>query len=87
MNDFREEMEKLVRKLEQQRDELRVKMHLAKADVRDQFEKLERQWEEVRPRVVQAGSVASGTAKDVGSALKLALEELGRGYDRLRKLF
>jgi len=62
-------------------------MHLAKADVRDQFEKLERQWEEVRPRVVQAGSVAGDTAKDVGSALKLALEELGRGYDRLRKLF
>ncbi len=87
MNDIRDEVERLVRRLEQQRDELRVKMHLAKADARDEWNKLERQWEDVRPRVVQAGSVVGDTAKDVGSALKLALEELGRGYDRLRKLF
>ena len=87
MNSAREEMDRLVRKLEQQRDELRVKMHLAKADSRDEWNKLERQWEAMRPQVVQASSVVGDTARDVGSALKLALEELGRGYDRLRKLF
>ena len=87
MNDVREEIDRLVGRVEQQRDELRLKMQLAKADARDEWNKLERQWEEVRPRVAQAGAVVSGTAKDVGSALKLALEELGRGYDRLRKLF
>lgn len=87
MNSAREEMDRLVRKLEQQRDELRVKMHLAKADARDEWNKLERQWEAMRPQVVQASSVVGDTARDVGSALKLALEELGRGYDRLRKLF
>ena len=87
MNIAREEMDRLVRRLEQQRDELRVKMHLAKADARDEWNNLERQWEEMRPRITQASSVMGDTAKDVGSALKLALEELGRGYDRLRKLF
>jgi hypothetical protein len=87
MNDVREEIERLVRRLEQQRDELRLKMHLAKADGRDEWNRLERQWEEVRPRVAQAGAVLGDTTRQVGSALKLALEEIGRGYDRLRKLF
>lgn len=86
MGDVREEFEKAVRQLEQQRDELRLKLHLGKAEAREEWDKLERRWEHVRARLPQLREALSETKNEVGAALKLAAEEIRRGYERLRKL-
>ncbi len=83
----REELEKLLHDLAQQRDELRLKMHLAKAEARDEWEKLERQWEHVRAKLPQARATVGESAKEIAAAAALVAEEIKRGYDRLRKLF
>ena len=44
MSDYKEELHELGDELKQARDELRVEMHLAKADIRDDWEELEKQW-------------------------------------------
>ena len=86
MTDAKEQLAKAAEQLKQQRDELRVKLHLAKADAKDEWVKLERQWEEVKPKLEAARQEAGKTAGSVGSALNLAMEELKKGYERMRKL-
>ncbi len=85
MADAKEKITKAAEHLKQQRDQLRVKLHLAKADAKDEWARLEKQWEEMRPKLDAAREEAGKTAESVGTALSLAMEELKRGYDRLRK--
>ncbi|OLB54787.1 MAG: hypothetical protein E6K58_08875 [Nitrospirae bacterium] len=85
MADAKEQITKAAEHLKQQRDQLRVKLHLAKADAKDEWARLEKQWEEMRPKLDAAREEAGKTAESVGTALSLAMEELKRGYDRLRK--
>ena len=85
MADAKEQITKAAEHLKQQRDQLRVKLHLAKADAKDEWARLEKQWEEMRPKLDAAREEAGKTAESVGKALSLAMEELKRGYDRLRK--
>lgn len=85
MVDAKERITKAAAQLKQQRDELRVKLHLAKADAKDEWARLETQWEEMRPKLEAAREEAGKTAESVGAALNLAMEELKKGYERLRK--
>jgi predicted nuclease with TOPRIM domain len=80
------ELRTLAEDLRRERDELRVRMHLAKAEARDEWERLESRWEHVRARLEAVGHEAGKTAEDVAAALRLAAEELRRGYARLRAL-
>jgi hypothetical protein len=84
MTDAKQQIIKAAEHLKQQRDELRVKLHLAKAEAKDEWAKLEKQWEEMRPKLEAAKEEAGKTAESVGTALGLALEELKKGYERLR---
>ncbi len=81
----KEEFGKLIQQLEQQRDELRVKMSLAKLDAREEWDKLEKKWEEFRAKTQPVREELGTTASNVGSALRLAAEEIRDGYERLRK--
>jgi hypothetical protein len=84
MGDAKEQITKAAEHLKQQRDELRVKLHLAKAEAKDEWARLEKQWEEMRPKLEAAKEEAGKTAESVGTALGLAVEELKKGYERLR---
>ena len=86
MADAREQLTRSAEQLKRQRDELRVKLHLGKADAKDEWARLERQWEELKPKLEAARQEAGKTAESVGSALSVAVEELKKGYERIRKL-
>lgn len=85
MADLRDEIEKLVSQLEQQRDELRLKLNLAKADARDEWDKIEKQLDQLRGRLSGARDAAGQSAADVGAAARLLAEEIRRGFDAIRK--
>jgi len=76
MSDF----DDLVDDLKQKRDELRVQMHLASREVKDEWEELE---EKTRKFMVKAE--VSRTGEGVGEALGELGEELKKGYQRIRK--
>lgn len=70
------------------RDELLLKIHLASKDAQDQFGALEGKWgslEDLKAKVGPVGSAAAESAENVGAAMKLVLDELKDGYDRIRK--
>lgn len=87
MTEPREELEKLVAALKRQRDELNLQRHLAKAETRAEWAGLEDQWAEVQVKLEQLRSVSGAVAGEVGAAARLPAEEIGRGYERIRKLF
>ena len=82
---MKESMDKLVSELKTQRDELNVRMHLAKAEIRDEWEDAERKWEHLESRLEHVGQEAKESAEEVGAALSQLGEELGEAYKRIRK--
>ncbi|WP_447965461.1 hypothetical protein [Nitrospira sp. Ecomares 2.1] len=85
MADSLEQLQKIADDLKRQRDEVQVKLHLAKADARDEWAKLETRWEEVKSKMEAVKKEASQTTESVSSGLGLVLDELKKGYDNIRK--
>jgi hypothetical protein len=87
-------LDSLLSMLKQQRDELKLQMHLAGKEARDQFEDLEKKWTEIESRaeplsaaVKDASSAAGGQARKVtAAAMDVAAREISSGYEKLRKL-
>jgi len=81
----RTDFKELITSLERVRDEIKLKIHLAAADARDEWEELERKLGHLRAKVNTLGRVAEDAAGDVGEAVELLGKELKKGYERLRK--
>ena len=84
MNEIKENLQELARELRQTRDELRVKISLAKAEARDEWEELEKQWEHFRTRMKPVEAAVGETAHEGGDALVIVGTELKKGYQRIR---
>lgn len=84
MAEVPEQITKALEHLKQQRDELHVQLHLAKADAKDEWARLESRWDEIKPKLEAAREEVGKTAESVGAALGLAIDELKKGYERLR---
>ncbi|MDX1570097.1 MAG: hypothetical protein R3200_06390 [Xanthomonadales bacterium] len=71
-------------KLRRLRDELRVQIHLAGAEARDEWHALEKRWRELNRRIADAEGDTG-----IAATLHYAAEELHRGYvavqSKLRK--
>ncbi len=85
MADSMESLQKIAEDLKRQRDELMLKLHLAKADARDEWAKLEVQWEDVKTKMDTVRQEAEKTTESVSTGLGLVLDELKQGYERIRK--
>jgi len=79
-------LEQLIASLKRQRDELAVKVHLGKAEAKQEWEKVE---EKIRELTVQYKPILEAveeTGEGVLSAVELAAQEVKKGLDRVRKL-
>jgi CBS domain-containing protein len=79
---FDEELEELRRV----RDELRVQVHLGKAEARDLWAKLEHRFADAEAQLRSKARRAEEPLQDVGEAARLLLDEIRNGYRRLREL-
>ena len=85
MSQERAKLEELIGKLKQERDELRVQIHLAKAEAKDEWEELERKWEVVENKLAALKRETKDASKDIGAALGVLSEEIANAYKRIRK--
>jgi len=76
----------MMRKLEVERDELRVKLNLAKLEARDEWDDLERKMESLKGRMKVLKDEAKEASSDVGDAFDLLADEIKDGFSKLRKL-
>ena len=62
------------------RDEVRLKLNLASMEARDEWEKLEERWQQFRSK-----ADLDETAEGVGGSVDDLVDELRKGYERIRK--
>lgn len=79
------ETQVLVGTLARLRDELKLQMHLAKADVKTEWEKYEMKWKELQRKLPGIENASAETGREVRQAIQLLMEELTKGYDRIRR--
>ena len=80
------EFDDLVEELKQKRDELRVQLHLATREAKDEWEELEAKMEEFTAKAKEFAEDAQikETGEGVGEALGQLGSEIKKGYERLR---
>lgn len=85
----KERKNELIQELKQQRDELRLKMHLGKAEARDEWEKLEKRWAAFERRFDDEKEAVEDffedTSDKIEDSLERVAEEIKKGYQRLRE--
>lgn len=80
------ELRALEQKLSQLRDELRLKIHLGRADARDEFDRLELKLQRFRASLGDPGEVTEELREDVREGLHNIALELRDGYEKIRRL-
>jgi DNA-binding transcriptional MerR regulator len=80
-----EKIEALLEDLKQQRDELRLQMHLAKAEAQEEWDKLEDKWEDIRPKLEVVKGHTAEASREAWGALEQAGEAIKKGYQRIRR--
>lgn len=86
MGTLHDRLQEMLERLEQERDELRVRMHLGKAEAREEWEKLDARIAEFRARFDKAGIEAGDVMDDIGAAAKLLGDEVRDGLARIRRM-
>lgn len=76
-------LEALLETLKQQRDELQLQAHLARANARDDWELLEKRWQQLEHKLAAAGKEARDSSSEVGSAIKLLADEVAAAFKRI----
>lgn len=79
-------LEALLRKLEIERDELRLKLGLAKLEAKEEWEELEKKLDALRGRLKVVGGEAKGASGEVRAAAETLAREIKEGFDRVRKM-
>ena len=85
MTDVKRELDNLNEEIIRARDELRLQMALAKAEIRDDWDELDKQWQQFSQQLKRAGREAADASGDVSIALTALGKELQKGYQRIRK--
>ncbi len=66
------------------RDELKLKAHLAKADLKDELDRLETKWQQVENDLRLTVDHAKEPLQDIGHKTGELLKELKKGYESVR---
>ena len=83
-DDLEDKFEQWVDDLATQRDELRVQLHLLKAEARDEWDELEEKWHHFESTMGRVGASAKESAAEIGAASQQLGEELSQAYKRLK---
>ena len=87
MDDVKKRMSEMLNDLRQDRDELQVKLHLAKLDAGDEWEKLSAKMEKLESKIKELGGATAEASQDVGAASKLLAEEIRDGFKKIARHF
>ena len=81
-----EKLQKVLQQLEVERDELKVKLGLAKLEAREEWQELEKKMDALRGRLKVVGGEARDASGEVATAARTLAGEIKEGFARVRKL-
>jgi len=79
------ELEKVKDTLQQQRDELRVQVHLAKLEAKSEWDQAEQKFHALEGKLQNVSTEVSEASKDVLASARLLTEEIQHAYERIRR--
>lgn len=80
------ELETLLNNLDNAREELSLKLHLASMDVRDEFEAAEKQWQEMKNKFNEIADDSKQNSEEFIDKTKSIAKELEKTYKRISKI-
>ncbi|MGI9471329.1 MAG: hypothetical protein ACR2NZ_07360 [Rubripirellula sp.] len=85
MSDAKSALDDLLTTLKKERDELKLQMHLASMDAKDEYDRLSDKCDQLSNEYEPVSKAVEDTADNVFSALGMVADELKVGFDRVRK--
>jgi len=82
--EFKESLQREVDALVKARDELKLQLSLFKSEAKDEWARLETTYGRLQGELKRIGADAKEPIKDIGSAARQLVEELKRGYSRVK---
>mgnify|MGYP006283893387 FL=1 len=82
---IKSELERVKDTLQQQRDELRVQVHLARLEAKHEWDQAEQKFHALEGKLLNVSTEVSEASKDVLASAKLLTEEIHNAYERIRR--
>jgi hypothetical protein len=82
--EYRQELEKILDYLKQERDEINLKLHLGQKDLQDEMAGLEKQWQDLRQRGDKVLNAADESSEDLAAALTLLGNEIKASFEKVK---
>ncbi len=85
MNDYIDKLHKSIEDLKRHGDEIRVQMHLAKAELKDEWKKAEEKLEELQTKFNALKKDTRESSKEVGNALGILADETATAFKKIKQ--
>ena len=82
--EIKESLQREVEALTRARDELKLQLSLAKSEAKDEWARLETSFERLQGEIKRIGIDAREPLKDISSAARTLLDELKKGYAKVK---
>lgn len=79
-------LDDLITSLKQERDELKLQMHLASMEAKDEYERVSGKVDELTDQYEPVKDAVEEAAENIFSALGMVADELKLGFKRVRKV-
>jgi hypothetical protein len=76
--------EQILNKIDEVRDLIKLKSHLMKLEMKENFEKLENQYGPIEDKIKRAKKTAEQTSEEFILANKMVLETIKNGYEKIK---
>ena len=82
---IKEDFENLLGKLQVERDEINLKLHLASMEAKQEFEEAEKEWQRLKVKAAEIADDSVETSEDFIAKAKIVGEGLKEAYHRIGK--
>ncbi len=80
-----EELAQISEQLKQERDEIKLKVHLASMEAKDEWEQAETTWAGLKDNLDDIVDETKETTEELLASAKVVADELGQTYERIKK--
>lgn len=87
MNELKDRFDDVVSELKQDRDELKVRLHLAKMETSEEWQKLEHKMMKLESKAKEVGGATVQASGEMGAAAKLLAKEIRDGFKDIARHF
>jgi flagellar motor protein MotB len=79
------EFDNLLEKLKSERDEIKLKLHLASLEAKEEFEEADKHWDTLKNKAAEIADDSKETSEEFIAKAKIIGEELKDAYNRISK--